>query len=259
VQRYNCSFTWWEYDSNFGPRDPNAAKTCSEGQIQYEAPDKGLFRVDKLKHYTPQPDGSIQYLVKPGENGTYWTCNGKEIFDFNFGQEQLEVTELPPDMQGSAIANGPLPFLFGAKAETIKQRYWVQIIAPPQGKEGQEHWLQAFPKTRQDAANYKMVEVILDAKLFLPSAIQVYDPSYDGRMNFSRSVFVFHDRKVNERFSVQNLNPLKGDPFTPKTPQGWKRIVRKDSVAAPVSQATPPPQSPDGQAARQPLFGGSRQ
>jgi hypothetical protein len=47
--------------------------------------------------------------------------------------------------------------LFGAKAEKIKERYWVRAVHPPQGKEGQEYWIQAYPKRRQDAANFKMV------------------------------------------------------------------------------------------------------
>ncbi len=253
VKRYRCSFTWWEYDSNFGPQDPNTAKTCSDGELRYEAPDKGLFHVVQVKHHTKQPDGTIKYLPRPGENGKYWTCNGKAIFQFDYLNKRLRVAELPPQMQGAGIADGPLPFLFGAKAEKIKGRYWVQIIAPPEGKEGQEYWLQAFPKTRKDAANFKMVEVILDAKLFLPSAIQVYDPGYNGRGNFSRSVFVFHDRKVNERLS---LNLLKGDPFTPNAPLGWRKVVEKNTVPAPIGPATPPPQRPEGQTAEQPLFDG---
>ena len=35
-----------------------------------------------------------------------------------------------PEMQGQSIGDGPLPFLFGAKADTMKSRYWIREITP---------------------------------------------------------------------------------------------------------------------------------
>jgi TIGR03009 family protein len=258
VQRYRCKFTRWEYDSSFGPRDRDTARTRSEGEIRYEAPDKGLFRVEKFAYYAPAADGAATYVANPDVHGEHWICNGKEILEYDYKNKHLKVQELPPDMQGSAIADGPLPFLFGAKAEKIKQRYWVRIIPPPQGKQGNEYWIQAYPKRRQDAANFKLVEVILDAKLFLPSAIQVYDRSYNARTNFSRTVYVFDDRKVNERFSAEALNIFKKPFFDPSVPFGWKKVVEKFNGAANVARAAPPPPRPEGRAAQQPLFGPRR-
>jgi TIGR03009 family protein len=258
VTRYRCKFTRYEYDSNFGPRDPNMAKTRSDGEIRYQAPDKGLFRVDTLLHYTPQQSGPPKFLARAGERGEHWICDGKAIFDYDYINKRLKVQELPPDMQGAAIADGPLPFLFGAKAEKIKQRYWVRIVAPPPESQGKEHWLQAFPKTRQDAANFKMVEVILDAKLFLPSAIQVYDRSYDGRSNFSRTVYVFADRKVNERFTAESLNMFNKAFYKPSVPLGWKKVVQKFAVGGTANRAVAPPERPDRQASGRPLYGPHR-
>jgi TIGR03009 family protein len=258
VKRYRCKFTRYEYDSNFGPRDPNTAKTRSDGEIRYEAPDKGLFRVDTILHYTPQQNGQAQFLARAGEKGEHWICDGKSIFDFDYINKRLKVQQLPPNMQGAAIVNGPLPFLFGAKAETIKQRYWVRIVAPPQGNEGKEHWLQAFPKTRQDAANFRMVEVILDAKLFLPSAIQVYDRSYDGRSNFSRTVYVFADRKVNERFTAEALNVFNKAFYKPGVPMGWKRVDEKFPAGGTANRAVAPPERPERQASGRSLFNSQR-
>jgi hypothetical protein len=144
-----------------------------------------------------------------------------------------------------------LPFLFGAKADKIKRRYWVRTIPPPQGKEGQEYWLQAFPKMRNDAANFKLVEVILDAKLFLPSAIQVYDPGYNGRNNFSRLVYVFEDRKVNERFTPEALkNIFTKEFYKPSPPMGWKEVVERYNDGATTVRAQQPPSRSIEQATR---------
>ncbi len=249
VDRYRCKFTRYEYDSAFGSSDPNTAKTCSEGEIAYESPDKGLFKVETIKHNVRQQNGEFQLVAQAGEQGEHWICDGKAVFEYDYMNKHLKVQELPPAMQGSAIADGPLPFLFGAKADKIKSRYWVRIIPPPKGNAGKEYWLQAYPKTRQDAANFKMVEVILDAELFLPSALQIYDLAYNPPQNFTREVFVFHDRKVNER----NLNPFKKAFFKPAVPLGWKKVVEKFKPGQAVTRATAPPPRTDGQAA-QPVF-----
>ena len=37
---------------------------------------------------------------------------------------------MPPELQGKAIVDGPLPFLFGADAQKLKQRYYLRIITP---------------------------------------------------------------------------------------------------------------------------------
>ena len=71
-------------------------------------------------------------------------------------------------MQGKAIVDGPLPFLFGAKADKIKARYWLRVITPSDAKG--EYWLEAWPKSRYDSANFQRVEIILDEKDYLPKA-----------------------------------------------------------------------------------------
>ena len=65
----------------------------------------------------------------------------------------MTVTRLPPELQGKAIVDGPLPFLFGAKAETIKARYWIRVL--PETGNG-KFWLEAVPKSRQDVQNFKI-------------------------------------------------------------------------------------------------------
>jgi len=228
VKTFRCKFTRWEYDPVFGPKDPGVAKTQSEGEIKYAEPDKGLFRVDSIAYVQPPatPGGEPRYAKREGEILEHWVCDGRSIYQFDAQKKQLIERTLPAEMHGRAITNGPLPFMFGAEADKIKQRYWIRPVPPPQGVTD-EYWLQAYPKRREDAANFKMVEVILDQELFLPKAVQVYDPNYHPQQNQSRTVYVFGQRKVNEGNLLSQLNLFHREFYEPRTPLGWKKITER--------------------------------
>jgi len=224
IKRYTCKFERWEYEPVFGP--PDTYKTYSTGNIKYEAPDKGLFQVEKIRHYTPPKNKGEdpKYVTRPDDFGDHWICDGQSVFEFNYPKKQLIERQLPPDMRGQAIADGPLPFLFGAKADKIKERYWVRVVTPADAKG--EYWLEAFPKSRSDAANFKKIEIIIDEKDFLPKAIQVFYPGYDPKSNPVRAVFMFAERKKNGLI----LDPLglwTKSFHKPPTPKGWEKIVEK--------------------------------
>jgi len=223
IERYRCRFQRWEYDPVFGPRDTH--KTFSEGVIKYAAPDKGLFQVERTLHYAPPKRGGEepQYVERANEHGEFWICDGQSVFEFDYANETLKERELPPGLRGKAIVDGPLPFLFGAKAESIKQRYWVRVVTPLEA-EG-EYWLEAYPKTRHDAANYKKVEVIIDEHDFLPKALQIYDVNYDPRTQPTRTVLAFKDREINWReFDLDPLKLFTREFHRPEKPRGWKKL-----------------------------------
>ena len=146
VERFRCKFTRWEYDPVFGPRDPYTAKTESVGTIMYSAPDKGLFKVEKLFHFTaPQNAGEQpRYEERQGEVGEHWVCDGNNVFEYNHQQKKLIQYQLPQEMAGQAISNSPLPFIFGANAKQIKQRFWMRVITPREAQG--EYWLEAYPR-----------------------------------------------------------------------------------------------------------------
>jgi hypothetical protein len=92
--------------------------------------------------------------------------------------------------------------------------------------------------------------VILVAKLFLPTAIQVYDPTYNPPRNYTREVYVFHERKVNER----SLIPFQRAFHNPSVPFGWKKVVKKWGGGPPANQVTPPPARSDDRTAGRPVY-----
>jgi TIGR03009 family protein len=225
IERYRCKFERWEYDPIFGPKDPTKAKTYGQGSLMYSAPDKGLFKVESLKVYVPAgADSDEDWRVRPAEEiGEHWVCDGKNIFEFDARQKKLVQRELPPEMHGKAIVDGPLPFLFGAKAAKIAARYWLREITP--GDVEGERWIEAVPKYSADAKNFKMVHVSIDEKDFLPKAIQVFDPQFDPKKKPIRSVYTFKDREYNWNTTWQQLNFFHREFYEPKAPLGWTKVV----------------------------------
>ncbi len=236
IRTYKCDFDKFTYNPNFAP--PGTHYEYSTGVIMYAQPDKGLYRVDEINRYRPakDKDGKPEYLKAEGEKGEHWICDGKAVFYFDYLNKVLRKTNLPPVMQGKAIADGPLPFVFGAEAAKIKQRYWLHVVTPPNAKD--EIRLAAVPKLREDAANYKEILIVIDHESFLPKAMTVFMPGYDAKTNPAKDTYVFKKRQNNLTDAI--WLPLAKEFYQPTTPSGWKleeQEVPRD--AAPRTASAP--------------------
>ena len=205
TKKFRCEFTRYEYDPE-APRaqgaDPNSPVHTDRGEIRYSAPDRGLFAVER-----------------PESRRERWVCDGESVFEYRYETKTLVEYPLPEELQGKAIANGPLPFIFQAEADKLRRRYWLRLTTPPnvQG----EIWLEAYPKHQQDRANFRRAEIILDARRMQPQAMQIVLPT--GTMKHS---YVFEDIKVNDPFGF-----LHGNPFSATTPIGWRKEVERPEPA----------------------------
>jgi TIGR03009 family protein len=205
--------------------------TKADGELKYSAPDKGMFKVTEIELYNTKTGKH-----EPGgpESLEHWVCDGRSIFQFDNKEKTRTEQPLPPEMQGQSISEGPLPFVFGAKAATLKQRYWMRELPSPHPNE--TIWLQAFPRSQADAANYRYVEIIMGRKDFMPRAIQMFGTAFDPRQgNEDRVVFSFRNVSYNGRF-----DNVFSDFVEPKLPLGYKKIVRP-TVGQPAAANTPPP------------------
>ena len=255
IKALSCDFTRWEYDPVNGPADPETAKTIASGTIKYAAPDKGKFQVTRLALYAGPPDqpgGQPKYDPQDPSFAEHWISDGKRVFEFDARGKRVFERELPPEMQGKAIADGPLPFLFGARAETIRARYWVRGL--PQSGNG-KYWLEAVPKSLTDARNFKAVTIVLDEKSYLPELLEVLSPNFDAKTNPARSTYQFkgHD-VVDDKLSAaalrDKLNVFQPAFYRPSAPRGWDWIVEKADGTVRASgvpgalEATQKPQPP---------------
>ncbi len=225
VKTYRAEFERWEFDTVFGPAA--TFKTYSSGQLKYSDPDKGLFKVQQVLTYTP-PAGEGQkprYLPSVDSHGEHWVCDGQSVYEFDYQNKRVVQQVLPASLRGKAIADGPLPFLFGANAADIKRRYWLQVITPSTSKG--EYWLEAYPKTMADAGSFLKVHIIIDEKDFLPKGLVLFDRNFKQGKNHSRTVFNFKQRETNFGSTLDKLNIFHRHFYEPAIPKGWKKEVRQ--------------------------------
>ena len=151
------------------------------------------------------------------------------MYQFDFQEKKVRQYKIPPEQQGKSIAEGPLPFIFGAKAGQLKARYWIRLIPPPAEAKGQV-WLEIHPKYQQDAANFRRIDLILSGADLQPFALQIHHPTQQGR-----TVYQFQKITVNGN----RLRQIFEDPFRVDVPRGWQ-VVSGDIPQAQNSMPQPP-------------------
>lgn len=252
VKVFECRFRRWDYDGGWvdpasGRRHP---RTFAEGSIKYAQPDKGLYHVEKLVAVMPPKAAGekTQEVVQNPELGEHWVCDGEKIFSFEANKKQVTVNPLPAEMRGKAIADGPLPFMFGAKAQTIKARYWIRcLVAAPEDKSKvNKYWLEAVPKSRQDAQNFKMVRIVLDQEEYLPESLEIFAPNYDPPRNDARQSYLFLNRTAKDDATLKDLigkglfGPFLREFYEPRVPTGWTKVVQNENGNVPPPQQAGP-------------------
>jgi TIGR03009 family protein len=230
IETFNCDFTQFEYDPVFGPGNDEVgqpiAKSEGYGAVSYQKPDKGSFHVKELLTWDA---AQKKRVANSNLVGAHWVCDGASVYEFRNKEKVLHVTPIPPEMQGQNITDGPLPFLFGAKADTLKQRYWLRV--DPRAPEG-SIWLAAMPKRQQDAANYRLVELMLDSSKMLHSAMRVTAP------DSSQTTYTF---KLAEASINSRVTAFWNTLFqAPRTPIGWTKVVEPPQMAPAPAQAQAP-------------------
>ena len=142
----------------------------------------------------------------------HWIYDGTSSVEFNYLLKQIIRRPLPPDRKGKQIAEGPLPFMFGAKVEQIKRRFWLRVVTPPD-KKG-EYWLEAIPRTLQDSQNFSAMTIVISEKDFLPQAMLMLHP------NKARTNYLFNHRETDW---IKNM--FARNPFVPVLPaRDWKKF-----------------------------------
>ena len=217
-KKLSGDFTVFKYEPTF------EIERRGEGKFVHEAPDKGNYErkgvaIEKgEKSKKKNKDG--EFYALQSDMPERWVCTGKEIIRIDEKEKTYEKISIPPEAQGQNIIEGPLPFLFGMKAEQAKMRYKMKLMK----KTDAEIWLEVIPIRRSDASNWDRAIVIIDAKRFVPKAVQLFDPTE------SETVHVFKNVEINTK------NAWFNDPFKPNL-RGYKPALTADLQSA--TPATP--------------------
>jgi TIGR03009 family protein len=234
VRKFECDFTRIDFDGVFSTSDKPSA--ILKGEIRYAAPDKGFYEVKGevvgYRWTNSQAEGGQFVKDRQAER---WICNGKSIFEYDFQNRRLVEYQLPPELQdGRALSEGPLPFVFGAKAGYLKKRYFLKLVTPPDARG--VVWLEAHPKFQADAANFQKATLILTENSMQPAALETWLPN--GK---SRTLYLFDRPRVNARNPMDPAGLFENNWLHVRTPRGWAKVVE----AGPQSQAQrPSPRNP---------------
>jgi TIGR03009 family protein len=244
IKRLTCEFQRWDYNTSIcdwrNPADNRlAAARIVRGRIQYGEPDKADSKSTETWEFAGTKDNAgtepAYQQISDETANERWMCDGKAIYEFDYTNKRLYEVSIPPEMQGAALSQSPLPFLFGAKRADLMDRFWLRV-ATPQGVEN-EYWLEAWPKRRDDATNYQRVEIIIAAEDFLPKSIHIYSRDYDAATNPSSHHFEFSNRQVNNQ--LDGIKDFFGVFIRPSTQIGWERVLL-DKAQAGEATATAP-------------------
>jgi TIGR03009 family protein len=229
IKTFTCKFTRWNYNPAFEhPQYKNMPIAVNDGELKYAAPDKGTFHVERVRHLNPKTG---KYEDAKDEHGEHWVCDGKSIWEHNHKEKCVIERPIPEHLQGQAIRNTPLPFLFGSRAEDLKRRYFLRIVTPKEFAE-KEIWVDAFPRTQQDAANFQRAILRLDRSKFQPVALRIYDPGD------TYSSYEFAKIQINHPWEK-----LRQFFAAPRAPLGWRRVLElpPDAAAATAAGRQPVP------------------
>jgi len=206
VKALEADFQRWHYmPQALNYRDPQtnkvAARMICRGTIKYGKPDRGRMDTNEFWHFNPPAtegaDPEYQLNEDPEARQLErerWICTGKAIYEFDFANKRLNEMRLPPELQGEGLSNSPLPFVFGAKAADLKERYWIR---PAQLSDIPDDYyaIEAFPKRPGDANTYSKVQIVLSREPFLPVRVHLYSSNYDN--NGENTVIEFSNHRIN--------------------------------------------------------------
>jgi outer membrane lipoprotein-sorting protein len=120
------------------------------------------------------------------------------------------VYKLPPELaQNSDVQDGPLPFLLGAKADKIKARYRLEILA----EDDKQVQLRVYPKLQDDRQNFVRAELWLAKETYLPTKLAFLEP------NHNLVTYQFKQIWTNIEISPSD--------FKGKRIEGWEIIVQQ--------------------------------
>lgn len=188
----------------------------AKGRFYYEAPDKG--RIDlvpdpggegtKFQKVNPHSNKKVTLTAQP-DQPERWICDGLQVLVIDEEQKVAQQYPLPPAARGANIMDGPLPFLFGMPPAKAKQRYTMKVLqVTPKVID-----LVAYPRWKQDSANYKWARIRIERATMLPMAVQMLDPA--GSLE---TVYTFPRIEKNAKkgllpnfFLWKEKNPFKPD------------------------------------------------
>ena len=213
-KRIVIEFNRFEVKPAFAPQGkPNTPIHIDQGKADFASDGKWLWSIR---------GEWVGSKVVEGQRAEKLVFDGKSIYEFNYSEKVVMQHVLEEGVKGEDMVRAMLPFLFGTDMNYLKERYFIRLSKAPQ--EGQI-CIDAWPRSLDEARNYKSARMILDWAKMEPSGLMLVLPN--GTDSYS---YEFTKVDINPTNPLDPLN-LLSKPFDVKVPSGWETHV--DKMAAP--------------------------
>jgi TIGR03009 family protein len=188
--------------------------------------------------FLKRPDGTMAARIdlKDPQNPNNFDLiifTGVAIYQFRPQEKVIHIITIPPQQAGKGPDDGPLPFLFGMKADVAKKRYHFTLLKNKTPVDEKWYWrLQVVPNFERDKQDFAQAELAV-----------LKENTQAVPKDMPRLIAYMEPNKVLVTWDILELqrNPLGKvaaiDFAKPDLPKGWREELE---------QAVVPPQ-PGGQ------------
>ena len=213
IKQVSCDVHMMEFDGGVLQQDSKKPVAHNWGLFRFKAPNQLLYHIKGEFSYANADSGS-DAVWKEGQNELKIVLDGKSLVQYDYSAKKAVVYPLAEDEQNLDLTmdNGQFPLFFVAKAETLKNRFYLRLVTPA-AKRQSEVWIEAFPRYARDAQQFQSIVVILGLK--------------DMQPTYMRKVGVNGKSKTDLKFERVEVN--KGRWTIEGTvDDGWTKEVRSE-------------------------------
>ncbi len=169
IKQVSCDVHMMEFDGGVLQQDSKKPVAHNWGLFRFKAPNQLLYHIKGEFSYANVDSGGAA-VWKEGQNELKIVLDGKSLTQYDYENKKAIVYPLAEDEQNLDLTmdNGQFPLFFVAKAETLKNRFYLRLVTPEKKRQS-EVWIEAFPRYARDAQQFQSIVVILSLKDMQPT------------------------------------------------------------------------------------------
>jgi TIGR03009 family protein len=185
--------------------------------------------------------GRLDLMDEKGNPTQIFIYTGKKIHQYDFEKKQ-ETVHVLPDAEAGQSMPGPLGFVYGMSAAEARARFDLTLVREFSQGGAEYAEIRATPRTQIDQQEYKLAQILVDKKTFLPKELRIIETNG----NEQHWLFDRLDTNLKPPVNSANLEPFDRDKF--KELKKWKQVVNNIGDAAPASETPKTKGSPTSKA-----------
>ncbi|MBR4104343.1 MAG: hypothetical protein IKK39_09830, partial [Thermoguttaceae bacterium] len=236
IKQVSCDVHMMEFDGGVLQQDSKKPVAHTWGLFRFKAPNQLLYHIKGEFSYA-NVDAGGEATWKEGQNELKIVLDGKSITQYDYTNKKAVVYPLAEDEQNLDLTmdNGQFPLFFVAKAETLKNRFYLRLVTPA-AKRQSEVWIEAFPRYARDAQQFQSIVVILGLKDMQPTYMRKV-----GVNGKSKTDLKFERVEVNKgRWTIEGT---VDDDWTKEVRSERFSLLRQEAVETNYAQTPNAPAS----------------